>query len=303
MLFISHFLTEQCARESQAAARALTLADMVPMKYLNSLCMTAAVLLLLSGCDSSAPTRGSTNLTLNLKPEVNGSELSTNSSATYDVNGATISFTSARMYLSEVTLLESETTSITTDGEPLTVPAKNEDDEDVSHTVRDKIVLVKQDAGVNLYDLGAWPSGEYIGIRFKVGIAGTTNRVDPSQVPAEHPLAKQTDRNNHWNWNAGYLFLRIDGKVDVDNDNIPDDDWAVHLGTERFLKEVTLMQNFTLEDDSEAVLDISINYGAFLEDVDLTDPDQRICHTMNNLPVARAVAEQIPSAYDLEGVR
>ncbi len=273
------------------------------MKYLNSLYMAAAVLLLLAGCDSSATVNGSTDLTLNLKPEVNGSELSTNSSATYDVNGATISFTSARMYLSEITLLESETTTITTNDESLTVPAKNEDDEDISHTVLDKIVLVKQDAGINLYDLGTWPSGNYEGIRFKVGIAGTTNRIDPSQVPAEHPLAKQSDRNNHWNWNAGYLFLRIDGKVDVDNDDIPDDDWAVHLGTGRFLKEVTLMQNFTLEDDSPATLDISINYGAFLEGVDLTDPDQRICHTMNNLPVAHAVAEQIPSAYRLEGVR
>ncbi|MDE2771948.1 MAG: hypothetical protein OXI44_12405 [Bacteroidota bacterium] len=273
------------------------------MRYLNSLFMVAAVLLLLAGCDSSATMNGSTNLTLNLKPEVNGSELSARSSATYDVNGATISFTSARMYLSEITLLESESISYTTDGEHITVPAKNDEDEDISHTVRDKIVLVKQDAGVNLYDLGAWPSGEYEGIRFKVGIAGTTNRIDPSQVPAEHPLSKQSDRNNHWNWNAGYLFLRIDGKVDVDNDGTPDDDWAVHLGTERFLKEVTLMQNFTLEEDSDATLDISINYGAFLENVDLTDPDQRICHTMNNMPVARAVAEQIPSAYRLEGVR
>ena len=179
------------------------------MRYLNSLFMVAAVLLLLAGCDSSATMNGSTNLTLNLKPEVNGSELSTSSSAAYDVNGATISFTSARMYLSEITLLESESISYTTDGEHITVPAKNDEDEDISHTVRDKIVLVKQDAGVNLYDLGAWPSGEYEGIRFKVGIAGTTNRIDPSQVPAEHPLSKQSDRNNHWNWNAGYLFLRM----------------------------------------------------------------------------------------------
>ncbi len=265
--------------------------------------MATAVLLLLAGCDSSVVGGGQTDLTLNLKPEVNGSALSTNSNTNYDVNGATISFTSARMYLSEITLLQNETTTVTTQDEPLTVPAKNDDDEDISHTVLDKIVLVKQDAGINLYDLGSWPSGEYEGIRFKVGIAGVNNRIDPSQVPATHPLAKQTDRNNHWNWNAGYLFLRIDGKVDTDDDGVPDDDWAVHLGTGQFLREITLMQSFTLNDDTPATLDISIDYGAFLKDVDLTDPDQRICHTMNNLPVARAVAAQIPSAYRLDGIR
>ncbi|MCY3630743.1 MAG: hypothetical protein F4100_10460 [Rhodothermaceae bacterium] len=268
------------------------------MKYLNNLFRVAIIILLMmAGCDSSVMEDGSTDLTLNLNAHVNGKELSTDSGTTFDVNGVAISFASARMYLSEITLIESEDGPVTIPDAPITVPAKNDDDEDISHTVEEQIILVRQDAGVDSYDLGTWPAGNYKGIRFKVGIDGWTNRIDPSQVPAGHPLAKQTDRNNHWNWNAGYLYLRIDGQVDTDADTVPDEDWAVHLGTQRFLREVTLTRDFTLENDQPATLDISIDYGEFLKNVDLSDPDQRVCHTMNNLPVANAVADQISSAF------
>ena len=271
------------------------------MNYFNLFFFTL-VILVLAGCDTSVMEDGEAQLAFDLQPTVNGAALSTDSGVTYDINGATLSFESARMYLSAITLIRNDNSTIASEGELITVPAKGEDDEDISHTVSDRVVLAKHDTGVNQYDIGTWPAGEYAGIRFKVGIAGTTNRIDPSQVPAAHPLAKQTDRNNHWNWNAGYLFLRIDGQVDTDNDTVPDEEWAVHLGTAKFLKEVTLMKAFTLNDGDHAALKISLNYGALLADVDLNDPGQRICHTMNNLPVANAVASKIADAYTFEGL-
>ncbi len=270
------------------------------MKYTKNLWMAMAIiLLLLAGCDSSVMEDGSATLTLNVTAHVNGQPLSTNSSTTYDVNGSTISFESARIYLSEITLINHQNEAITPESEPLTVPAKDDNDENISHTVQDQVVLVKHDAGITAYDLGSLPSGDYKEIHFKVGIAGTTNRIDPSQVSPEHPLAKQTDYNNHWNWNAGYLFLRMDGLVDSDDDGTPDDEWAVHLGTEKFLQEVTLSHSLTLENEMPASLDIHVNYADFLKNVDLNDPEQRICHTMNNLPVANAVADQIVPAFQI----
>ena len=273
------------------------------MKYLNNAFFAITMgLLLLTGCDSSVMGDGTTNLTLNLNAHVNGRTLSTDPDSIFDVNGAVISFESARMYLSEITLIhESDLahTALISPEKFITVPAKNDTNEDISHTIEEQVILVRQDAGIDSYNLGSWPSGKYKEIRFKVGVAGTTNRIDPSQVPENHPLAKQTDRNNHWNWNAGYLYLRIDGQVDTDSDAIPDDEWAVHLGTKQFLREVRIPHDFTLEDDKPGALDIRVDYGKFLRDVDLSNPDQRICHTMNNLPVANAVADQIPFAFEI----
>ncbi len=270
------------------------------MNYRNNIFIAVNLMVLfLVGCDAATSDTGSTTLTLNLNAQVNGKPLSTDPGTTFDVNGTLISFESVRMYISEITLINSNGDPVSILGDGLTVPAKNEDDEDISHTVQDHIVLVKQDAGIDSYDLGTWPAGKYEKIHFKIGIAGTNNRIDPSQVPAGHPLAKQTDYNNHWNWNAGYLYLRIDGKVDTDGDAVPDDEWAVHLGTERFLRQVMVTHDLILEADQPGILDLSIDYGEFLRNVDLSDPDQRICHTMNNLPVANAVANQISSAFSI----
>lgn len=257
--------------------------------------------LVFAGCDSSVD-EGATMITLNLQPTVDGTPLSSDANAVYTVNGAAMSFTSARVYLSEITLLGENGDEVIFEREPLALPAKDQGDNDITHTVTDRIVLAKHDLGMHDYMLGEAPPGEYAGIRYKVGIAGTTNRVDASQAPAGHPLAKQTDRNNHWNWNAGYQFLRIDGKVDTDADGAPDEVWEVHLGTANFLTDVRLPMDFELQDGDAVDLHVVIDYARLLQDVDLTDPDQRLCHTGDNLPVANKVGAAIEDAFHFDGV-
>ena len=275
------------------------------MKYPANFFMIAALVLLLAGCDASVMEAGDADVTLNVNAHVNGKAFSTNAGTSYDINGATVSFASARMYISEITLINSDGEQVTLENEPLSVPAKNDADKTVTHAVKDRVLLVKHDANTTAYDIGTWPAGDYTGIRFKVGVAGMTNRIDPSQVPARHALAKQTDVNNHWNWKAGYLFLRMDGTLDTDNladtngDDIPDNQWAVHLGTAKFLREVALAHSFTLKNETPATLDISVDYAEFFKNVDLENPDQRVYHTMNNIPVATAVANQISSAFKI----
>ncbi len=256
-----------------------------------------------SGCDSTVDEQGSAAVTLSLVPVVDGTPLSGDLSTTYDLNGATVTFSTARMYLSEIALVRSDGSLVTFQGDEITVPAKDPDDNDVTHSVSDRIVLAKHDLGERAYALGEAPSGMYTGIRYKVGIAGTTNRVDPSQVPAEHPLAKQTDRNNHWSWNAGYMFIRMDGEVDTDGDGTPDEEWETHLGTPRVLMDVSLFREFELAGGQDAELSIVADYGSLLKDVDLTNPDERLCHTMNNLPVANKVKDAIAASFTLDGLQ
>ena len=260
------------------------------------------VSLALTGCDSTVNEDGSSMVTLFLQPTVAGSPLSADLSTTYDVNGSTITFTSARIYISEIELLRSDGTSVTFEGETITAPAKNENDEDVTHTVTDRIVLARHDAGVHKYELGMAESGDYTGIRYKIGIDGLSNRLDASQVPSSHPLAKQTDKNNHWNWSAGYQFLRMDGMVDTDNDQSPDEVWEIHLGTANFLTEMDQSMSFTLEEDGAVDLHIIVDYAELLSDVDLTNPDERLTHVADNLPMANKVKAMIGGAFTFHGV-
>lgn len=256
----------------------------------------------MTGCDANDDTDGVTMVNLKIQPVVNGSPLSSDLSTTYDFNGTNVSFSSARVYVTEFELVRADGTTEVFTGDSVTAPAKDLDGNDVTHTVTDRVILAKHDLGDDVYSLGDVPSGEYTSVKFKLGVTGLSNRLDASQVPASHPLSKQTDRNNHWNWNAGYQFLRLDGLVDTDADDVPDEVWEVHLGTGNFLKEVELSHDIDLVDGKNMNLHIMIDYGKLMANVDLTDPDQRLCHTNDNLPVANKVFAKYDDALMFHGV-
>lgn len=256
----------------------------------------------MSACDSNdVDNEGKAMVELRLQPVVNNAQMLPDVNKTYELNGATVTFTSARMYLSQI-VLHSADGDVEFEAEPVTVPAKDADDNTVTHTVTDRIVLVKHDLGEEYYILGEVPAKRYTGISFKVGIQGMDNRVDPTQVPADHPLARQTDRNNHWNWSAGYQYIRMDGLVDTDGDGTGDEVWETHLGTESMLTSVDIDTEFTLNADETIDFHVIADYGTLLADVDLNDPEQRLCHTADNLPVANKVGNQIANAFEFHGI-
>lgn len=49
------------------------------------------------------------------------------------------------------------------------------------------------------------------GIQFHIGVFAPRNNADPSQYPANHPLAPQNP-SMHWGWSSGYRFLVFEGK-------------------------------------------------------------------------------------------
>lgn len=256
-----------------------------------------------AGCDSTATGESDTaSASLFLQPVFDGAPLSTDLSTVYDLNGTAITFTTARFYVSEIELVKDDGATIALQANPVTVPAKDANDIDITHTVEDLIVLVKHDRGTTHYDLGELPAGNYTGIRYKIGIDGLNNRVDASQVPAGHALAQQTDRNNFWNWNAGYQYIRLDGLVDSDDDGTPDEVWETHLGTTNFLSEISQSMDFELVGGDAKDIHIIVDYKALLNEVDLGDPDQWLCHTGDNLPVANKVHGEVSNALMLHGV-
>lgn len=257
----------------------------------------------LAGCDSTANGDSTAMVNIDLAAVFDGTPVSTDASTVYTIGGRNITLSSARIYLSEITLLKSDGSEVTFVNEnPVTVPAKDPSDNDVSHTVSDQIVLAKHDAGQGMFALGEAEAGSYTGIRYKVGIDGLNNRVDATQVPASHPLAKQTDANNHWSWNSGYIFLRMDGTVDTDGDGTTESDWETHIGTGNFLNEIQLNHAFDLNEGDEVDLHIIVDYAQFVADIDFSNAGELLCHTMDNLPVAQKVDARVANAFMFHGV-
>ncbi len=264
----------------------------------------AAGVLLFSGCEANSTEDDTAMLMIDLEPMVGTQAFS--EGTTYTLNGQAMTFASGRFYLSEIVLIQEDGTEIALTGESVTGPALDDAGETVTHTTNDRIIRAKHDAGETHYELGEVPAGVYKGVRLRIGLSGLTNKMDPTQVPADHPLAQQTDRNNHWSWNAGYIFARMDGQLDLDGDGVVEQTedalWDVHLGTANFAQVLEFDRTFSLAGGVMQNLHVIVDYAKLLETVDFSDPDQRRCHTMDNLPVAQKVAAQYTNAFELHGI-
>jgi len=69
---------------------------------------------------------------------------------------------------------------------------------------------------------GSAPEGDYVGVRFRLGVPESLNHQNP--VDAAPPLSLS---DMFWTWNAGYKFVRIDASSSLA------EAWRVHLGSTR----------------------------------------------------------------------
>lgn len=265
-----------------------------------------SALVALSACDSTESSDPAT-LTLSIDPQINGTALNAaNPNALYTVGGVKTTVTGARLYLSEITLLKKDGTTVRLAGPTVTVPIRTTAGKDSTLTVSDRIVLVKSDKGETSYALGEAPAGDYAGMTYTVGLTGLANRADATQAPAGHALAKQTDLNNFWSWNAGYIFARFEGVLDLNHDGTPDADaastWEMHLGTSAMATTVTSNTPFRLESGRHQELRVVADYGALMSGIDLSDASQRKCHTMDNVAVATKARANVSTAVAFRGV-
>lgn len=68
---------------------------------------------------------------------------------------------------------------------------------------------------------GTVPPGDYVGLRFDIGLPFDVNHKDPTTAPSPLNLTRL-----FWNWNAGYKFARIDMKTTGQPQG-----WVLHLGS------------------------------------------------------------------------
>lgn len=67
---------------------------------------------------------------------------------------------------------------------------------------------------------GHAPDGDYVGVRFKLGVPAELNHQNPTAAAPPLSLSEL-----FWTWNAGYKFIRIDARTSLA------DAWRVHLGS------------------------------------------------------------------------
>jgi len=193
-------------------------------------------------------------------------------STIYEINGTAVKFSIANFYVGGIELMPEE-------GDPIAVDGK--------------YLLVTPTAGMQ--EVTNVNTGHYHMAKFFVGVDPETNSQtedDFTSRDADDPLSIQFPAM-HWNWNSGYRFMRIDGKVDTDGDGQMDESLAFHLGTDPMLQEVQYTVHKDVE-KGENMLHFEFDLARLFEGIDLSV--DYTTHTNNNVPLAERVRDNIPTA-------
>ena len=136
------------------------------------------------------------------------------------------------------------------------------------------------------YTFGSVAPGNYTGLRFDVGVDSVTNHSDPTLFPADHPLSPTaTIPHDHWTWNVGYVFLKVEGVADTSaslNGSLTRY-FDMHVATDPLLTEVRIDKAISIGDDPTFVLEMKVDWLKALSGYNF----QRSTHTTDNMPVAQ----------------
>ena len=100
------------------------------------------------------------------------------------------------------------------------------------------------------------PVGDYAGIRFGIGVPPDLNRDTPDKYSASHPLGQSSEYNTAW---KSYIFSKIEGGMDTNQDGAYDLDIAYHTGSNENYKEVCLFGDISLINDELGEVNLNVD--------------------------------------------
>lgn len=196
-------------------------------------------LVVVLGCGSDDP--GRTEVALRFGAVVGEADFACDT--TYEGLGTeSVSFTPTdlRFYVHDVRVV---------DAEGVETPVEIADD---GRFQRDGVVLLDfengcGDAGnADLNDAirGTVPDGDYVGLRFRVGLPESLNHANSAEAPAPMNLSAMW-----WNWNGGYKFIRVEGRSSAF------EGWRLHLGSTACMGDMM----GTASCDNRNVVDVALD--------------------------------------------
>jgi hypothetical protein len=100
-----------------------------------------------------------------------------------------------------------------------------------------------------------------------LGVDSSLNHLDPTAFANDNPLNIANAGDMHWSWNPGYIFIKVEARVDTIQDGIPlFDHYAVyHVGTDNFIQNLDFpIVNWTLIGEKSYRANMKLDLHQFL---------------------------------------
>lgn len=91
-----------------------------------------------------------------------------------------------------------------------------------------------------IYEINA-PTGNYNKINFNLGVPAEMNAMQPADFTSGSPLAKPDEYWNAWN---SYIFTKIEGRIDLDDNPDFEQPVLLHFGSDESLMTFSFDKNF-----------------------------------------------------------
>ncbi len=148
------------------------------------------------------------------------------------------------------------------------------------------------------------PSGNYVAIKFGIGLDSVLNASDPATFPQSHPLG--ISQGTYWSWASQYKFAMFDGRVDTVGNlgSATDVLVSIHPGTNPLYRKIGGLQHtFTTNTTSTEVVNIDVDmFEIFNGDagkVDITVDNQSHV-TPSDKHIATRIMDNFVNAFSIE---
>ncbi len=171
-----------------------------------------------------------------------------------------------------------------------------------SYVNRDTTGAITETITETSVDLGEVQAGDLTNVLFNVGVTSDLNNADPSLLPAESPLSADSPDIQHWNWTAGYIFLKVEGFVDVNQDGVFEQSntteyMSIHCGFNDNLAPVSIGVTKSVN-DIDYRLGVNFDIAQFFNGYDLAN--QLFSRPDANPEYATQLMANVPAAFTIE---
>ncbi len=215
-----------------------------------------------------------TNVSLIFKLEYGGEPLVMFQDYAYP-DGKTIQFTRFSFYLSDLTYRSSEDVQ---EIEPVDFVNLTSSHTDLSSSMEgfqyrtDKVDVSKIEE-----------------ISFNMGLTESQNQSVPADYASGHPLARPGEYWVAWD---SYIFAKIEGWIDLDNDGEAETGIALHLGSNEVMQEINLPVSTT-----GGTIDIIFDLKSAFEGDQIYDIEANPqLHSLSQLPAATELARNLSNS-------
>ncbi len=252
---------------------------------------------LLFGCgddeDSNNNAPATQDVTLNFAAFVNGQPFECGVSYTLGSAATPVSITDIKFYVSEVFLVDADgnetAVTLANDGKWQNGVVALLDFEDASTGCDNGTT------DTNSQVVGTVAQGEYVGVKFSLGVPFDQNHQDAAVAEAPLNLTSM-----FWNWQGGYKFLRIDGQTDTGGG------FRVHLGSTMCQMEEDSTEVTGCMNPNRPVIELpygetlALNVDRFFEDEDMTpdgENNSTICMSGPDFAACNSVFEKMNLSF------